>query len=100
MGLTPVPLQFFCKMKLINLRFANQTSDGPDTVDRFVLVDVADREFQDFLHGLEDGIASYMESVWDDTADTPYTNAVKDIMTECGRNWVEVNPDDIGVIKI
>ena len=87
-------------MKLVNLRFINRTSYGPYTVDRFVLVDVPDNEFRKFLDELEDSITAYMDSVFDDEADTPYTKAVKDIMSECGRNWLEINTDDVGVIKI
>ena len=87
-------------MKLLDLRFITDRSDWTVPVDKFVLVDVPDSEFDEFTAELEDAIASYMDSVFNPKNDTPWTKAVNDIMNACGRKWIPVNPDNVRVIRI
>jgi len=86
-------------MKLIDLRFVND-SGGAAIVDRFVLVDAPDCDFEKFCAELEDSVASYMEAEFRPGDDTPYAKAVNAIMDACGRRWMPIDADDVKVMRI
>lgn len=85
-------------MKIIDLCFTR--GEGEPPVDRFVAVDVPDALFPEFKAGLEDSIASYMDSTFDAKSDTPYTTAVNDIMNACGWRWIPLGEDSACAIRI
>jgi len=81
-------------MKLIQLLF--EGSDDEPSVSRYVLVNVADADYQDFYNTLVDSFLSYIDHVFDPENDpTAYTTMVDAVMNACGHPWMLVDCDRI-----
>lgn len=84
-------------MKLVHLSFERE---GKEPVERLIAVLATDTEFQKLKNELEDSFASYMESSFDESAPTPYTKAVKDVMDACGYRWMPLDEGNFHSIRI